>query len=186
MWGFIDGTSRRIARPIYDEGHHFSGYKRGHLQHYQGVVTPDGLLVSCAGPWLGSKNDLNMLHESEIEAAIQPLVQHQGRTLMLYGDLIYKGQELIMCGYTAPSNAQEKAYNKFMSSLRVHVEKAFGKVTQLFAGTDLKRTQRTGLSATASQYLCCVLFTNIHSCMHPDDIGVPWNIDPPTVEEYLA
>ena len=186
VWGFIDGTSRRIARPIRRQRDSYSGYKRGHLQHYQGVVTPDGLLVSCMGPWIGSKNDLNILHESGIETTIQHLVHQQGRTLMLYGDLIYKGQRLVMCGYSAPSTAEEQEYNTYMSGLRVHVETGFGKVTQLFAGTDVKRTQRTGLSPTASQYLCCVLFTNIHTCMHPEDINVPWRIDPPTVEQYLA
>jgi hypothetical protein len=186
VWGFVDGSSRRIARPVVNERHSYSGYKRGHLQNYQGVVTPDGLVVSCMGPFVGSKNDLNMLHESGLEALLDPLVHQQSRTLMLYADLIYKGQRLVMVGYPAPRDEEEKAYNTFMSSLRVHVETAFGKVTQLFAGTDLKRTQRTGLSATASQYLCCVLFTNIHTCMHPGEVNVPWDIDPPTVEEYLA
>jgi hypothetical protein len=183
IWGFIDGTTRKVARPMEDEQASFSGYKRVHAQHYQGILTPDGLIVSCLGPFIGTKNDLNMLHESKIQETIAPLVQQQNRTFMLYSDLIYKGQELVMCGYTNPSTDEQRNYNTFMSRLRVHVETGFGKITQLFAGTDLKRMQRTGLSPTAAYYLCCVLFTNIHTCMHSSN--VPWKLDPPSVEQYL-
>jgi hypothetical protein len=184
IWGFIDGTSRRVARPIRDEHSSYSGYKRTHMQHYQGIVTPDGLIVSCMGPWIGTKNDLNMLAESKIQEILAPLVRQHGRTLMLYSDLIYKGQELVMCGYVSASTPERQRYNQFMSGLRVHVETAFGKVTQLFSGTDVKRVQRTGLSPTSTYYLCCVLFANVHTCMHSSN--VPWNFNPPSVEEYLA
>ena len=187
IWGFVDGTARKIARPDVNESHSYSGYKRTHCQNYQGVVAPDGLIVHCDGPYVGSKNDLNMLFDSGLEAKLDPLVHQQGRTLMIYADLIYKGQRLVMTGYEAAApHSEERRYNTFMSRLRVHIETAFGKITTLFAGTDLKRVQRTGLSPTASQYLCCVLFANIHTCMHPDDVNVPWLIPPPTVEEYLA
>jgi hypothetical protein len=184
IWGFIDGTSRRVARPIVDERSSYSGYKRAHMQHYQGVVTPDGLIVSCCGPWIGSKNDLNMLHESQLQQKIAPLVRQHGRTLMLYADLIYKGQELVMTGYGGATDAEQLRYNQFMSKLRVYMETSFGKVTQLFSGSDLKRVQRTGLSPTSAYYLCSVLFTNVHTCMH--STNVPWLLEPPTVEEYLA
>ena len=138
VWGFIDGTSRKIARPVLNERHSYSGYKRAHCQNYQGIITPDGVIVQCAGPWVGSKNDLNMLFESGLEAKIDPLVQQQGRVLMLYADLMYKSQRLVMCGFHLPDGEQRK-YNSYMSGLRVYVETAFERVTQLFPGTDLKR-----------------------------------------------
>ena len=185
IWGFIDGTARRIARPVLNQRPQYSGYKRAHLYQYQGVVTPDGLIVSCMGPFVGSKNDLNMLVETGLERRLEPLVKQAGRTLLLYADLIYGGHPLVMRGFDAAVTEQELMYNKFMSSLRVHVETGFGKVTQLFSGTDLKRVQRGGLSPIAAYYLCAVLFANIHTCMHPEHSNVPWLLDPPTVEEYL-
>jgi hypothetical protein len=185
-WGFIDGTSRRIARPVVHQRVSYSGFKRGHLQNYQGIVTPDGLIVSLMGPFVGSKNDLNMLAETGLEARIAPLVCQQGRTLLLYGDLIYKGQSLVMRGFEAATDPMEQRYNDLMNGLRVHIETAFGRITQLFAGTDLRRVERTGLSPTAAYYCCCVLFTNIDTCMHPENTNIPWLLMPPTVEEYLS
>ena len=35
IWGFIDGTFRRTARPEVDESASYSGYKRAHGQQYQ-------------------------------------------------------------------------------------------------------------------------------------------------------
>jgi nuclease HARBI1 len=90
-----------------------------------------------------------------------------------------------MRGYgDGTANKEELEYNEFMGHLRVHVETGFGKVTQLFSGMDMQRSQRTGLSPTAAYYMCSVLFTNIHTCMH--DINRPWQINPPSVEEYLS
>ena len=186
IWGFVDGTARRIARPVVNQRPAYSGYKRAHTHQFQGVVTPDGLIVSCMGPFVGSKNDLNMLDETDLERRLEPLVRQADRTLLLYGDLMYKGHPLVMRGFEAPSAAEEIEYNKFMSGLRVHNETAFGKVTQLFSGMEMKRMQRTGLSPTSAYYLSAVLFTNVHTCMHPEQTNVPWQLPPPTVEEYLV
>jgi hypothetical protein len=186
IWGFIDGTGRSIARPVEHQRPLYSGYKRHHQVNYQGVVTPDGLIVSCMGPYVGSKNDLNMLVESGLEATLESLVKQHGRTLLLYADLIYKGHALIMRGFEAAVDMRERQYNVFMSGLRVHIETAFGNVTQLFSGTDLKRAQKTGLSPTSAYYLSAVLLTNVHTCMHPESSNVPWLLQPPTVEEYLT
>ena len=186
IWGFIDGTSRKIARPELNQRGNYSGYKRTHCHNFQGVVTPDGLIVSCMGPFIGSKNDLNMLDETGLQATLEPMVRQPGRTLMLYGDLIYKGQSLVLRGYERATSPEHLAYNKFMSGQRVSIETGFGRVMQLFTGTDLKRMQRSGLSPTTAYYLCGVLFTNVYTCMHPETSNVPWLLEPPTVEEYLS
>jgi nuclease HARBI1 len=185
IWGFIDGTFRDIAKPEVDESSSYSGYEREHGQKYQGVLCPDGLVVSMDGPYVGSKNDLNLLAESDIQTKLLPLVtQADGRTLQLYGDKAYKGQSLVMCPYARYSVDQaERAYNKIMSRLRVSVESGFGKVTQYFSATDLRRAMRTGLMPTGSYYLVSTLMTNVHTCMHGSN--VPWSLDPPSVEEYL-
>ena len=42
LWGFIDGTLRKTARPVYFQRHAYSGHKRCHGLKFQTVVTPDG------------------------------------------------------------------------------------------------------------------------------------------------
>jgi hypothetical protein len=187
VWGFIDGTTRGIARPIRDQRDHYSGFKRRHQQNYQGVFTADGLLVSCCGPYLGSRNDLNMLDDSNLEQNLSGLADlPNGRRLMLFGDLIYQRRTYVLTGYRAAMSADEQLYNTYMASIRVHIERGFGKVTQQFSGTDLKRVQRALLSPTSAYYHCCVLFTNVHTCMRGHDSYVHFGLAPPTVEEYLA
>jgi hypothetical protein len=186
VWGFIDGTTRPIARPIRDQRDHYSGHKRRHQQNYQGVFTPDGLLVSCNGPYFGSRNDINMLDDSKLEQILPSVADRPGRRLMLFGDLIYLHRDYVLTGYRAPMDAEQQQYNTYMASIRVHIERGFGKVTQLFSGTDLKRVQRVLLSPTSAYYQCAVLFTNIHTCMHGQESYVHFGLAPPTMEQYLA
>jgi hypothetical protein len=42
VWGFIDGTQRRICRPEDDQRSWYSGYVKGHSIKFQGILTPDG------------------------------------------------------------------------------------------------------------------------------------------------
>lgn len=113
-WAFIDGTFRDIAKPEVDESSSYSGYEREHGQKYQGVLCPDGLFVSMDGPYVGSKNDLNLLDESTLQTKLAPLVtQADGRQLQIYGDKAYRGQAIIMCPYARfTSDPMERAYNK--------------------------------------------------------------------------
>ena len=185
IWAFIDGTARPIARPLDDEESNFNGHKRAHVHNWQGMMTPDGLIVSCIGPYVGSKNDLNMLNESRLEQRLRPIVTQPDRTLLVYGDLIYKGHELVMRGFEASTDPAELAYNTFMSRLRVYIETTFGKITQLWSGMEMERMNRTGLMPTSAYYICAVLFTNVHTCMHPDAGNRPWCMEPPSVERYL-
>jgi hypothetical protein len=57
VWGFIDGTIRRICRPTYNQEISYSGHKRCHGVKFQSVVTPDGLIACLYGPFEGSGHD---------------------------------------------------------------------------------------------------------------------------------
>ena len=167
IWAFIDGTGRDIARPVVDQRASYSGYTRTHMQKYHGVLAPDGLIVSLIGPFVGSKNDLNMLEESGLEGRLSPIVRQNGRVFMMFGDLFYHDQDLVMCAYSeATTDPIEKAYNDVMKKVRVYIETGFGKVTSLFSGTDLKRVNRTGLSPTAAYVLYEQRTVHKYSHMH--------------------
>jgi hypothetical protein len=53
IWGFIDGTMGAICRPMENQKLYYTGYKRLHAVKYQAILTPDGLISSLAGPYLG-------------------------------------------------------------------------------------------------------------------------------------
>jgi nuclease HARBI1 len=186
IWGFLDGTFRRVARPSKGQRDQYSGYKRSHGQQYQAVITPDGIIVSLKGASLGSRNDLRMWHESGLDATLTPLVTRGNYVNHLYGDKAYQGQNLIMAPYRAPLTPPQKVYNAAMSGLRVAVEHGFGRVTSLWAYTDLKKSQKTLLVPTASYYYAMVLFTNLRTCMNGgNQISEQFDMAPPSVDEYL-
>ena len=61
-WGYLDGTVRTICRPIDKQRLWYSGYKKAHVIQEQAVVTPDGLVASMYGPYIGSISDPGMLN----------------------------------------------------------------------------------------------------------------------------
>ncbi len=61
VWGFIDGTFLGVCRPCQEQRKLWSGYKKKNGIKYQGIVTPDGLIASMAGPCLGEIKDHRMV-----------------------------------------------------------------------------------------------------------------------------
>jgi hypothetical protein len=51
---FGDGA---ICRPVENQRLYYIGYKRLHAVKYQSILTPDGLISSLAGPYLGKEVD---------------------------------------------------------------------------------------------------------------------------------
>jgi hypothetical protein len=73
VWGFVDGTFRGYCRPTGNEEQRavYSGHKKLHGNNYQAIVTPDGLVSSLTGPYMGPTNDWTMWRRSGCEEAIR-------------------------------------------------------------------------------------------------------------------
>jgi DDE superfamily endonuclease len=73
VWGFVDGTFRGYCRPTGNEEQRrvYSGHKKLHGNNYQAIVTPDGLVSSLTGPFMGPTNDWTMWRRSGCEEAIR-------------------------------------------------------------------------------------------------------------------
>ncbi|KAH7984598.1 hypothetical protein HPB52_022872 [Rhipicephalus sanguineus] len=52
-WAFMDGTARQICRPSVDQKEYYSGHKRHHVQKYQAVMCPNGMICQLGGPFTG-------------------------------------------------------------------------------------------------------------------------------------
>ena len=70
-WGYIDGTMSRVCRPELDQKLMYSGHKKTHCLKYQGITTPDGLVASFTGPYVGSKADPFMVTDSGLPEKLQ-------------------------------------------------------------------------------------------------------------------
>ena len=64
VWGFIDGTVRRSARPVEGQRLFYSGHKRCHALKFQSITTPFGIIAHLFGPVEGRCHDAALLAES--------------------------------------------------------------------------------------------------------------------------
>ena len=92
-----------------------------HAFNYQAIVTPDGLVLSLMGPYIGKKSDHGMMRLSNLERNLQNL--NQGcfveDCLFLYGDPAYQGYWSIMGAYKSsvghPITSEQKRFNVQMA-----------------------------------------------------------------------
>jgi len=191
-WGFVDGTGRPIARPTHYQRAMYSGHKRLHVAKYQGITTPDGLIVSMAGPYAGRHNDNFMLNDHGTDARCAALCGcHPGadRTLcrFLYCDGGYGVRSHIIApiGGGAGADAARQLLNRTMSGLRIAVEWSFGDILEQFSKLDFKRKNKTLLSPVGTEYLVATLLINCFICLYGGMTSVYFSCQPPALDDYL-
>ena len=129
IFAFIDGTVRPMCRPSTMQRFVYNGHKRCHALKFQSVLSPDGLIISLAGPWLGKVHDVRMLRESGLPELLRHFcVCPDGTAFALYGDPAYGDTIFIFAPFKGTSLTREQqAFNTSMSKVRTCVEWGFGK-----------------------------------------------------------
>ncbi|KAH9360652.1 hypothetical protein HPB48_004784 [Haemaphysalis longicornis] len=184
-WAFIEGTARPICRPTQEQRLYFSGHKRVHALKYQSLMCPNGLICQLDGPYPGSRHDAGILRESELYEKLEAVVQ--GHRYVIYGDPAYPLRPLLMKPYGgALVTRAEESFNKAMSTVRQAVEWGFGRIIAEFAFLDLKKNQKIMLQAVPRMYRVATLLTNCHSCMYGNRVSGYFNLEPPSLSEYLS
>ena len=190
FWGWIDGNLNATCRPLLDQQEFYSGHKRKHGYKYQSIVTPDGLVSSLMGPFVGRRGDWRMVQLTELQEKLRTV--NTGRrpalALYLYGDPAYSTVYGIMGPFkNHPGRLRTKEqniYNKRMSKLRIEVEHGFALHQNLWTwnGFDLGLKLRQGAAVC---YAVSVLLANIWTCLRGNQTSKRFKISPPDIEEYL-
>lgn len=123
FWGFIDGTLNATCRPVLDQEQFYSGHKQKHGYKYQSIVTPDSLVSSLMGPFIGRRGDWKMVELSSLTEKLR--LVNGGRcpahALYLYGDPAYCTIYGIMGPYKnypgRPQIPAQEKFNKAMAKL---------------------------------------------------------------------
>ena len=193
IWGFIDGTATEVGRPDEDlQRAYYSGHKKKHCLQHQAIVTPDGLVTSLMGPFLGKTNDWSIVKETKMRRILKRA--HSAKSpdqprLSLYGDKAYLCCWGIIGPYKdypkKPLTPDQAYFNQRMSRLRIEVEHAFGICSNYWSFSGDKKKMRVGQSPAAAYFFVGVLLTNILNCYRPNQISRRFGMCPPTVEEYL-
>ena len=88
-------------RPTRDQRLYYNGHKRKHAIKFQGVVTPDGIVVDLFGPELGARHDVHLLNESGVVLTLTQHMSPSGDPYLLYGNPAYGMSTHLNCQYSA-------------------------------------------------------------------------------------
>ena len=129
VWGFVDGTIRKTARPIYHQRSVYTRFKKCHGVKFQSVTVPDGFIAYLRGPWPAQTHDAQMLHESHLMEELEDIMPANGAGAVyaLYGDLAYAQSIYLLGGFwKPPAGSDEARFYRHMSSVHITVERGFG------------------------------------------------------------
>ena len=190
-FGSIDGTVRQISRPGENQRILYNGHKRVHALKFQSVAIPNGLIANLYGPVEGRRHDAGMLKDSGLLNMLQrEAYTPRGDPLCLYGDPAYPLRPQLMSPFREADvpilTPEMRAFNTAMSEVRVSVEWLFGYVAEYFKFIDYKKNLKLGMSAVAKQYIVSALFKNILTCIYGNSTSAFFQLEPPTLLEYLA
>jgi hypothetical protein len=163
----------------------YNGSKRQHGLMYQGLVTPDGIIVEMWGPFQGRINDKKMLRKSKLLGRLWK--KCRGRWCA-FGDRGYAaGHPSLHVPFIGVQGRVEpgRTYNMRCARTRICVEWCFGKVKTLFAFVDFKKNQKLYLQPIGSYWHAAVLLTNCHSCLYGNQTAQFFGCPTPDLEVYL-
>ena len=155
------------------------------------MALPNGLIANLYGPVEGRRHDAGMLKDSGLLNDLQRVAfSPTGDILCLYGDHAYPLRPHLMAPFRLEEvpvfTANMEAFNEAMSSVRVSVEWLFGDVLNSFKFLDFKKNLKLGLSAIGKHYVVAALFRNILTCLYGNTASTFFQLDPPTVQDYLV
>lgn len=118
-----------------------------------------------------------VLEETELET---------GEILAIYGDAAFPFLKHLWTGFRGINLSSEQTeFNKVMSRGRIAIEWQFGHTSTLFAYVDFKKQQKSLLQRVGHAYLIGTILANCHICLYGGAHSKYFDIDPPSLEEYL-
>ena len=165
----------------------YNGHKRVHALKFQSIATPNGLVANLFGSIEGRRHDSGMLADSDIYPQLQQFARNaQGDFMCIYGDLAYPLRPQLQAPFrNLHLNQQQHEYNTAMSKVRIGVEWVFGDIANFFKFLDFKKNLKIGFSPIGKMYFVCALLMNLRTCLYGSMSSSYFNIDPPTINQYL-
>ena len=187
LWGFVDGTLRKTARPVYFQKQAYSGHKRCHGLKFQTVVTPDGLIACMWGPMNGNRHDSHMLRESHLLDQLIELMPVNGVTYALYGDPAYPQSIYLFGGYYHPAAGTPQAlWNTLMSKVREVVEWGYNQIVLNWKYQDFKASMKIFEVPVSKYYVIGAFLANLRTTFYDNQINVYFQCDTMKLNEYLS
>lgn len=189
VFGFIDGTVRRICRPTRNQETMYNGHKGYHALKYQVLVTPDGIIIHISEPEAGIFHDQNIFNRSVLRDLLDQYAwDDDGQPLAIYGDSAYHLDLHVLRPFVQREGIPlaERRFNTAMSKERASVEMALGNVLNLFQSLDFYRNMMLLKSPIGLFFQVSVLFTNAICCLRGgNNITTRYDLVPPHLLQYF-
>lgn len=191
VWGFIDATVRECCRPVYFQEAIYNGKDRVHAIKFQTIVSVDGIICHCSGPWSGRRHD-SYIYKHTLPNVLHDLpVLNIGNTMVpvaVYADPGYFLTTRVLMPFPDGREcAIHQAFNVTMSRARISVEWGYSRVSRLWKHLNFKDNLKVFKSPIGAQYAVGVLLTNAVTCIdRGNQISQYFRCMPPTLEEYFG
>ena len=190
LWGFIDGTIRKTARPIHNQRTVYTRFKKCHGIKFQSVLVPDGYIACLYGPVPAKTHDAKLLRESNLLEQLRhtmPDDTSNGPVYSLYGDLAYPQSPYLLGGYRNVANGTDEVqFNRLMSSVRITVEWGYCEITEQWKFLDFCQAMRIFQSPVAQYYINAAFLSNLRNCMIGNKTRHYFDAQQMTLEQYIA
>ena len=188
IWGFIDGTIRKTARPIYHQRTVYTRFKKCHGLKFQSVFVPDGYIACLFGPVPAKTHDSRLLRESELLQQLQQFMPTTPATTIysLYGDLAYPQSVYLLGGFrNVEGGSDEALYNRLLSSVRITVEWGFGELVDQWKFLDFKQAMKIFKCPVGQYYVNAAFLSNLRNCLLGSRTQQYFGATQLTIDEYL-
>lgn len=164
----------------------YKGHEKDHGIKFQGIITPDGLIVHLAGPMAGMSHDWILYLESSVHEMLSECLLVNGIQYFIYGDAAYHESTVLYKPIKGGGlSSAQKAFNTALARARTPVEWAFRQIKSMWAivGYNQKRNirQRPIMYIVHAE----ALLHNAHNSLHPNQVSKYFQVHPPGLAQYI-
>ena len=188
IWGFIDGTIRRTARPLYHQRSIYTHFKKCHGVKFQSVTVPEGFIACLQGPWPSKTHDAHMLCDSGLiqKLEVNMPANDNGMVYAMYGDLAYVQSIYLLGGFWKPTTGSDKAlFNRQMSSVQTSAEWGFRDVVEKWKFLDFCSVMKIFELPVAEFYTNGAFLSSICNCLYGNKTQQYFGAVQLMLDEYL-
>jgi nuclease HARBI1 len=189
---FIDATFLKTCRPSgpYNvQRSFFSRYRKCTGIKIQAITFPNGIIGEAWGPASGRRNDRFLLRNSMVNERLAETQDGRPAQYLCYGDGLYLVLSHLRRRHIGPHlSAQQTLQNRTMSKLRIAIEWCFQKLKRLWkfiVTPDNNKLRGRGLASVSDVLKVAIILTNCHTCLYGSLTNFYFNMEAPTLEEYL-
>ncbi|MEL6804411.1 MAG: transposase family protein, partial [Bacteroidota bacterium] len=183
----LDGKLLQICRPTQHQRAMYTQYKKCHGVKFQGLETPDGLLVHTTEAQSGRNHDARMFRNSNLGQFWE--ANERVNQYRILADTAYPNGGNIVSMYAAgqfEGRQERRDFNEYMAPVRQPVEWGFQRVTSLWGFLNSKHQMKMLQMSISDLWLLGVWLTNVKTCADGgNNTSTYFDVMPSSIEEYL-